>query len=376
MVRGLKVSVDLNLEAVSCPGTILQTSGYVFVELQIFRNILRSEFQPPIFPLLLHKKLSCTHVFPHIIDPGRLADELNKQVVSIRLVQETGLGDQILAQYVTNARDFLFPTPLLSEAYPGVERQILLSRTSCYTGIIEPKVEFSSKTTIKEVNARPKHKKTELSVLRAVSPSPTRSRGHFEMSVSDDRLTRKTAQNLAKAKNVLEKEEQFKRTGRSKSKRRGPEEPRYMDSTVSFRAKSPRRKTKSKNKKPLPFLAGSADNNLARYQGIEPESTDIVIRETLPPTLEDEGNTYEKIRHRITRLLKSPRAQEVNKNGELEAALHRLDKKIERERNPTVRLSDEASWSRDAHKYRGSTYRSTFDATMRELNDDLVQSYQ
>ena len=98
--------------------------------------------QPPIFPLLLHKKLSCTHVFPHIIDPGRLADELNKQVVSIRLVQETGLGDQILAQYVTNARDFLFPTPLLSEAYPGVERQILLSRTSCYTGIIEPKVEF------------------------------------------------------------------------------------------------------------------------------------------------------------------------------------------------------------------------------------------
>ena len=95
------------------------------------------------------------------------------------------------------------------------------------------------------------------------------------MSVSDDRLTRKTAQNLAKAKNVLEKEEQFKRTGRSRSKRRGPEEPRYMDSTVSFRAKSPRRKTKSENKKPLPFLAGSADNNLARYQGIEPESTDI-----------------------------------------------------------------------------------------------------
>lgn len=39
-----------------------------------------------------------------------------------------------------------------------------------------------------------------------------------------------------------------------------------------------------------------------------------MIRETLPPTLEDEGNTYEKIRHRITRLLKSPRAQEANKN--------------------------------------------------------------
>jgi len=30
--------------------------------------------------------------------------------------------------------------------------------------------------------------------------------------------------------------------------------------------------------------------------------------------LDDEGNTYEKIRQRITRLLKSPRAQEVNRH--------------------------------------------------------------
>ena len=54
MVRGLKVSVDLNLEAVSCPGTILQTSGYVFVELQIFRNILRSEFQERFYFSIKH----------------------------------------------------------------------------------------------------------------------------------------------------------------------------------------------------------------------------------------------------------------------------------------------------------------------------------
>ena len=87
MVRGLKLTVDLNLAAVSCPGTILQTRGYVFVELQIFKNILRSEFQPPIFPLLLHKRLSCSQVFPHITDPGKLAGVLNKQIVTIRYVK-------------------------------------------------------------------------------------------------------------------------------------------------------------------------------------------------------------------------------------------------------------------------------------------------
>ena len=142
MVRGLKVTVDLNLAAVSCPGTILQTRGYVFLELQIFKSILRSEFQPAIFPLLLHKKLSCSQVFPHIVDPGKLAGALNKQIIAIRLMQETGLGDQILAQYTCNAREFLFPTPQLTEAYPGVERQVLLTRTSIYTGLLEPKVEF------------------------------------------------------------------------------------------------------------------------------------------------------------------------------------------------------------------------------------------
>jgi len=371
MVRGLKVTVDLNLAAVSCPGTILQTRGHVFVEMQIFKHILRSEFQPPIFPLLLHKRLSCSHVFPHITDPGNLASELNKQVVTIRLLQETGLGDQILAQFAGNARDFLFPTPQLTEAYPGVDREILLTRTSVYTGLLEPKIEFGSKTTIKEVNARPKHKKTDLVVYRAASPSPTRSRGHFEMSTVDDRLTRKTAENLTKAKLTLEKEQR-----RSRSARRRNDDPRYMSSTISFRAKSPQRRPKSaKQKKPLPFLAGTADTNLARYTA-ELNGDEIVPTEEPLPTLEDEGNTYEKIRHRITRLLNSPRAKEVNRNGELDAALLRLDRKIQNQTSPRVRLSEDADWSKSASRYRGEGYRDTFDASLKEINDDMIRAYE
>jgi hypothetical protein len=142
MVRGLKVTVDLNLEAVSCPGTILATRGHVFVELQIFKNILRSEYHPAIFPLLLHKRLSCSKVFPNITDPGKLAGELAGQIVSIRLMQEGGLGDTLLAQYACSAREFLFPTPTLTDTYPGIDREILLTRTSAYTGLLEPKIEF------------------------------------------------------------------------------------------------------------------------------------------------------------------------------------------------------------------------------------------
>lgn len=68
-----------------------------------------------------------------------------------------------------------------------------------------------------------------------------------------------------------------------------------------------------------------------------------------------------KIRHRITRLLKSPSAQEVNRHGELDAALIRLDRKIQNQ-SPRVRLSDDASWSKSASRYRGEGYRDTFDA--------------
>jgi hypothetical protein len=142
MVKGLKVSVDLNLDAVSSPGTVLGTRGPLYIEMQIFRHVLRSEASPSIFPVLLHKRLNITHIFPFLTDPGQLASELAKQIISIKLIQEGALGDQILAHYAASARDFLFPTPSLSDTYPGVHREILMNRTQFYTGLLEPKLEF------------------------------------------------------------------------------------------------------------------------------------------------------------------------------------------------------------------------------------------
>ena len=57
MVRGLKVSSEFKLEAVSAPGTTLALPGHVFIEIQIFKQIVRSEYCYPLFPVLLHSKL-------------------------------------------------------------------------------------------------------------------------------------------------------------------------------------------------------------------------------------------------------------------------------------------------------------------------------
>ena len=142
---------------------------------------------------------------------------MSTQVVYIRLMQETALGDQILAQHCENAREFLFPTPKLSPSYPGIDREIVLERTNHYNGLLEPKIEFSSKTTIKEVKARLKNASNDHVPVKESKRdlSPTRSRGRFEMSMTDDRITRKTAQNLSRAiasqrLNKLSKRKSFK----------------------------------------------------------------------------------------------------------------------------------------------------------------------
>jgi len=375
MVKGLKVSVDLNLDAVSSPGTVLGTRGPLYIEMQIFRHVLRSEASPSIFPVLLHKRLNITHIFPYLTDPWQLASELAKQMISIKLIQEGALGDQILAHYAASARDFLFPTPSLSDTYPGVHREILMNRTQFYTGLLEPKLEFSTKTVIKEVTARRKFGGTAIT-NRVRSPSPVRGRGAFEMSKTDDRLTRTAAKNLQQAI-----ETQQSRTSRSRSAVRRADDPRFMDTTVSFRAKSPERRVKSakkSTKKPLPFVGANDNHNLARYTSTytETKAPPAKSRHTTVTDLDYRGNTYEKIRQRISRLLESPRAQEFNRHGELDASLVRLERKIAANKGPRVNLAKDCTWSEDASKYRGESHRQTFDASLKHVYDGIVEDYQ
>jgi len=321
MVRGLKVTASFKLEAVTAPGTTLPTPGRVFVEVELFSKWIRSASVYPLFPLLLHERLSVSKIFPKLTDPGRLAEQLSGQLVTVRLMQETAFGDQVLASYSETARSFLFPTPKLSAGYPGVDREVILSRTSHYGGLLEPKLEFSTKTTIKEITARlrtaPTPEKTETKVEKsAIKPSGGTFRGMHTMSSTDPRWTHITEGNKQRA-------QQSQR--RARSPRRSCRDPTYMDSTISFRAKSPdRRKQKKKIK---PFLTGTDEHNMVNYARDytkAEEAEDIALKEQISSDL----TTYEQIRDRITRLLETPRAKEINRDGELTSALARIEGKI------------------------------------------------
>ena len=181
--------------------------------------------------------------------------------MTIKLCQETAFGDQVLACYTQTAREFLFPTPkLASSGYPGVDREVILARTRHYGGLLEPKLEFTSKTTIKEVQARlrMKHEVPD-SVIKektTLKPSSGTFRGKHSMSTTEPRWTHTTETNQQRAT-------QSQR--RARSPKRAQQNPPYMDSTVSFRAKSPERRKKTKASKPRPFLAGTDEHNMVNY---------------------------------------------------------------------------------------------------------------
>ncbi|NXL85694.1 SPAT6 protein, partial [Alectura lathami] len=64
----------------------------------------------------------------------------------IQLVPPVG---EILATYKENTRDFLFPDPKLTRQHHGLDREILMKRSSSFTGIA-PKLRFSTSSLITE----------------------------------------------------------------------------------------------------------------------------------------------------------------------------------------------------------------------------------
>ncbi|XP_025895486.1 spermatogenesis associated 6-like protein [Nothoprocta perdicaria] len=88
-------------------------------------------------------------VFENAVDPAAVTEILESLVTKFELIQLSSSGDG-LAFYEENTRDFLFPEPKLTPAYPGVDRELLMKTSSHFPGIA-PKIEFSTRTTITDL---------------------------------------------------------------------------------------------------------------------------------------------------------------------------------------------------------------------------------
>ncbi|XP_013398524.1 spermatogenesis-associated protein 6 [Lingula anatina] len=147
----LKCVVELTLHAVTCPGTWLPYRDDVYISVCMLGQHRRSRLVGPVFPLLFHDKLRFEKVFFYARDPSQVAELMEDEHVLFELIQLTDLeqGGTLLASYENNTRDFLYPSPSLAPTYGTQDREVLMERTLEFPGI-SPKIEFSTKTTIKE----------------------------------------------------------------------------------------------------------------------------------------------------------------------------------------------------------------------------------
>lgn len=180
----LRCIVELSIHAVTCPGVWLPRRDDLYLRITLFNQVRHSLIVAPVFPLLLHEKFTFDKVFYTAFEPSQVADRLQEECVDVELVQlSNGFeGGKLLASHYANARDFLYPYPTYSTNYSARDRQLILDRSIDFPGI-QPKVEFASRTIIREASSlddinlvpiltvRPQSPTFRLSRSRASSPT-------------------------------------------------------------------------------------------------------------------------------------------------------------------------------------------------------------
>ncbi|XP_011494781.1 PREDICTED: uncharacterized protein LOC105359790 [Ceratosolen solmsi marchali] len=149
--RAFSVKVDLDLHAVSCPGVWLCPVGKVSVQINIFDSCTSTPKLTSVFPLLYHNKLIFKKVFTGVTTLAELQKKLSEEYISVELIQWSTLNKNIcLATFEANLVDVLYPVPCFKGLLAGVDIDLLMEPTKFFPGILSPKLEISTRTTIEE----------------------------------------------------------------------------------------------------------------------------------------------------------------------------------------------------------------------------------
>jgi len=180
--KAMKCIVEVDLHVVTCPGTFLRDYEYVYIHMEMLGLEARTKSVPPTFPLFYHERLRFERTFYDCTDPGLVASLLKGEDIILELRQHTDYvtDGKVIAHCSSNTHDFLYPA---IPPYYGSGREILLYKTSKFKPIRvtgEPvKLEFSTKTVIKEV--------PDYDVAPRRSLSPVRSSSSMRRSASPAR---------------------------------------------------------------------------------------------------------------------------------------------------------------------------------------------
>ncbi|NXC12692.1 SPAT6 protein, partial [Corythaeola cristata] len=137
---------------ITCPGVLLKDKEQLYLSVSVLGQCKKTQCVPAAFPLFFQEKLVFEKAYTDIVDPGDLVELLECRfcfLCMLYCLYIFFLVGKILATYEENTRDFLFPDPKLSRGHHGLDREILMKRSSSFTGIA-PKLRFSTSSLITE----------------------------------------------------------------------------------------------------------------------------------------------------------------------------------------------------------------------------------
>ncbi|XP_064087746.1 uncharacterized protein LOC135202327 isoform X2 [Macrobrachium nipponense] len=186
--KALKITTEIDIHAVSCPGVWLPGRGRCSLSVCLLGFHTRTNKLPPVFPLLYHEKFKFERTFVGVNNLSVLERVLEAETVYLELVQEETSGEAVLAVFESSVRDLLFPRPAERLSYSGVDLDLLMEPTRDFPGIISPKIEVSTRTSVSETRT-PLHQceqdtvsfghaqnKATKAVYRATSPDEGKNR--------------------------------------------------------------------------------------------------------------------------------------------------------------------------------------------------------
>lgn len=253
--KALTCTVELDIYQISCPGTRhLNDRNMLYLSVCILGQTKRTKSVFASFPLALNERMYFERTFVNAREPTHVVGILEDEHVLFELVQYSDVyrGGKVLARYEVSAREFLYPTPTLT-GKDGVERELLLSRTVHFTGI-DPKLEFSSNSTIQETTVPGTY--SELTSIRHDEESASDSESEGSSETEEELILTPTPRHHSHSLHVQENHCVCECPRRPEN-----------DGRVTLRSRSlspsrrPKSATPSSSVRP-PFKAGKADERI------------------------------------------------------------------------------------------------------------------
>ncbi|XP_068630595.1 spermatogenesis-associated protein 6 [Battus philenor] len=151
MPKVIELTVQIDVQKVSCPGVWLCQSGRVSLIVFALGTSYQTCMLPPTFPLLFRDSFYFRKRFRETCALNNICCLLKDETIYCELVQWSDSCNTgkcvMLAQYLGSLNDVLFPPNMCSS--DGVD--LLMRRSKGFPGILSPKIEIATKVRIDEL---------------------------------------------------------------------------------------------------------------------------------------------------------------------------------------------------------------------------------